>query len=120
MAASTMGLRVLLALTSRLSASTKGPVACGSAAWPCVEASTAREIWPDEPAKAAQKDVDARWTLKIRGKVRHRPDGTPLPMIATPVFGYKSHISIDRRFGFIREAVVTSPRLPTDGNSNVW
>ena len=29
-------------------------------------------------------------------------------MIATPVFGYKSHISIDRRFGFIREAAVTS------------
>jgi hypothetical protein len=23
---------------------------------------TADEIWPDEPAKAAQKDTDARWT----------------------------------------------------------
>ena len=44
-------------------------------------------IWPDEPNKAAQKDVDARWTLKIGGKVRLRADGTPLPMIATPVFG---------------------------------
>ena len=40
--------------------------------------------------------------------MRYRPDGTPLPMIAVPVFGYKSHISIDRRFGFIREATVTS------------
>ena len=29
-------------------------------------------------------------------------------MIATPTFGYKSHISIDRRFGFIREGMVTS------------
>ncbi|MEW9856593.1 transposase [Novosphingobium sp. M1R2S20] len=29
-------------------------------------------------------------------------------MIALPVFGYKSHISIDRRFGFIREMAVTS------------
>ena len=29
---------------------------------------TAREIWPNEPNKAAQKDVDARWTLKIGGK----------------------------------------------------
>jgi hypothetical protein len=29
-------------------------------------------------------------------------------MIAMPVFGYKSHISIDRKFGFIREATVTS------------
>jgi IS5 family transposase len=73
---------------------------------------SAGETWPDEPAKAAQKDVDARWTLKIGGKVRHRPDGTPLPMIATPVFGYKSHISIDRRFGFIREAAVTSAAAP--------
>ena len=73
---------------------------------------SAVEIWPDKPAKAAQKDVSARWTLKIGGKVRHRPDGTPLPMIATPVFGYKSHISIDRRFGFIRESAVTSASAP--------
>jgi len=73
---------------------------------------SAAEIWPDEPNKAAQKDVDARWTLKIGGKVRYRADGTPLPQIATPVFGYKSHISIDRRFGFIRQGVVTSAAAP--------
>ena len=92
---------------------------------------TAREIWPDQPNKAAQKDVSARWTLKIGGKVRYRPDGTPLPMIAVPVFGYKSHISIDRQFGFIREYAVTSAseadgrmlrRLVTTGNTSgdVW
>ncbi len=52
----------------------------------------AGEIWPDEPNKAAQKDINARWTLKIGGKVRNRPDGTPLPMIAVPAFGYKCHI----------------------------
>ncbi|MEO0923001.1 MAG: transposase, partial [Pseudomonadota bacterium] len=69
---------------------------------------TAQEIWPSEPNKAAQKDTNARWTLKIGGKIRYRPDGTPLPQIALPVFGYKSHISIDRRFGFIRQASVTS------------
>lgn len=69
---------------------------------------SARQIWPDQPNKAAQKDVDARWTLKIGGKIRHRPDGTPLPQIALPVFGYKSHISIDRRFGFIRAGETTS------------
>ena len=40
--------------------------------------------------------------------MRYRPDGTPLPMIAVPVFGYKSHISIDRGFGFIRESAVTA------------
>jgi IS5 family transposase len=36
---------------------------------------TAAEIWPDKPAKAAQKDTDARWTLKTsKGKVE--ADGT--------------------------------------------
>ena len=69
---------------------------------------SAKAIWPDEPNKAAQKDIDARWMLKIGGKVRYRADGTPLPMIALPFFGYKSHISIDRRFGFIRKGTVTS------------
>jgi IS5 family transposase len=43
------------------------------------EGRSAQEIWPDAPNKAAQKDTDARWTLKIGGKVRYRPDGTPLP-----------------------------------------
>jgi hypothetical protein len=61
-----------------------------------------------KPDKAHQKDVDARWTVKIGGKISYRPDGTPLPQIATPVFGDKSHISIDRRFGFIRKGAVTS------------
>lgn len=59
----------------------------------------AKQIWPGKPN---QKDVDACWTVKVGGKIRYRPDGTPLPQIAAPVFGYKSHISIDRRFGFIR------------------
>lgn len=72
------------------------------------EGRSASEIWPDRPNKAAQKDTDANWTLKIGGKVRYRADGTPLPMIAVPVFGYKSHISIDRRHGFIRESAVTA------------
>lgn len=44
--------------------------------------------------------------------MRYREDGTPLPMIATPVFGYKSHISIDRRYGFIRAAAVTCASHP--------
>lgn len=68
---------------------------------------TAAEIWPDKPAKAAQKDVDARWTLK-RSKARHDGDTPrPGPEIAIPVFGYKSHIGIDRRFGLIRTWLVT-------------
>ena len=52
--------------------------------------------------------MDARWTLKVGGKVRRRPDGTPLLMIAVPVFGYKSHIGIARRYGFIRTSAVTA------------
>ena len=72
----------------------------------------AKEIWPDKPNKAVQKDVDARWTLKSGGKIRHRADGTRLAQIATPVFGYKSHISIDRKYGFIRKATVTSAAAP--------
>jgi hypothetical protein len=66
-----------------------------------------KQIWRGKPNKAYQKVVDARWTVKIGGKIRYRLDGTPLPQIATPVFGYKFHISIDRRFGFIRKAAVT-------------
>ena len=75
---------------------------------------TAKEIWPDHPNKAAQNDTNARWTLKVGGKVRYRPDGTPLPQIALPVFGYKSQISIDRKFGFIRGSTVT-PAADADG-----
>nr|WP_234810830.1 transposase [Sphingobium herbicidovorans] len=73
-----------------------------------IKSGKSAEIWPDEPNKAAQKDTDARWTLKIGGKVRHREDDTPLLMIALPVFSYKSHISSDRRYGFMREMAVTS------------
>ena len=69
---------------------------------------SATHIWRGKLNKAHQKDVDARWAVKIGGKIRYRPDGTLLPQIATPVFGYNSHISIDQRFGFIRKAAVTS------------
>ena len=87
----------------------------------------------DEKAaiKAAQKDTNARWTLKISGKVRYRLDGTALPMIAIPTCGYKSHIAIDRRYSFIRSFAVTSAAhgdgkvlrrvVTTDNTSgNVW
>lgn len=57
--------------------------------------------WKDRPAKLRQKDRDARWTLK-RGRRKRGPNGVLMAPIATPVFGYKSHISTDRRHGFIR------------------
>ena len=67
---------------------------------------TAAEIWPEKPAKARQKDVDARWTLKVT-KAKPAEDGKPRVDIAIPVFGYKSHISIDRRHGLIRRGKIT-------------
>ncbi len=66
----------------------------------------ALEIWPDEPAKAAQKDTDARWTVKA-GKGKIESDGTVERDLAIPAFGYKSPIGIDRRHGFIRRHKVT-------------
>lgn len=64
------------------------------------------EDWAAKPAKLRQKDRDARWTL-VFGKARLREDGTRHADIAIPVFGYKSHASIDRRHGFIRKWDVT-------------
>lgn len=66
----------------------------------------AAEIWPDKPARARQKDTDARWTVKF-SKARPGPDGKPQIDIAIPTYGYKSHISIDRRHGVIRRGLTT-------------
>lgn len=66
----------------------------------------ADEIWPDKPAKAAQKDVDARWTVKF-AKARPAANGKPQIDIAIPSFGYKNSISICRGFGFIRTSKTT-------------
>ncbi len=68
---------------------------------------SASEVWPDQPAKAAQKDTDARWTVKT-GR-RKNPAGSQrrVPDIAIPVFGYKNHVVIDRAYGFIRGSAVT-------------
>ena len=53
-------------------------------------------------ARIAERPLDA----ESGGKVRYRPDGTQLPMIAVPVSGYKNNVSIDRRYGFIRGSAV--------------
>lgn len=59
--------------------------------------------WKAKPAKLRQKDRDARWTVKF-SKAKERPDGSKPPVdIAIPTFGYQNHISIDKRFGFIRK-----------------
>uniref|UniRef100_H6SKU7 Transposase, IS4 n=1 Tax=Pararhodospirillum photometricum DSM 122 TaxID=1150469 RepID=H6SKU7_PARPM len=64
------------------------------------------EEWRDKPAKLRQKDRDARWTVEFsKGKVRE--GGTPQGDITIPHFGYKNHVSIDRKHGIIRRALVT-------------
>jgi transposase, IS5 family len=65
------------------------------------------EDWESNPAKLRQKDRDARWTVKFT-KAKPKEDGSlPAVDLAIPVFGYQSHISIDRGFGFIRKWAAT-------------
>ncbi len=61
------------------------------------------EDWQDKPSKLSHKDRHARWTLKFT-KAKRQDDGTiPSTDLAIPFFGYKSHISIDRKFRLIRK-----------------
>jgi transposase, IS5 family len=65
------------------------------------------EGWADKPKKLAQKDCDARWTVKY-SKAKPREDGSLPPVdLAIPAFGYKNHVSIDRGFGLIRKWTTT-------------
>jgi IS5 family transposase len=58
--------------------------------------------WKDKPARLAQKDRDARWTVKYT-KAKPREDGSLPPVdLAIPAFGYKNHIAVDRAHGLIR------------------
>jgi transposase, IS5 family len=86
--------------------------------------------WRDKPAKLAQKDRDARWTVKW-SKGKPADDGSPRMDLAIPAFGYKNHLGIDRRHGLIRTWLVTDaarhdgaqmPALVSMANtaSDVW
>ena len=57
-----------------------------------IKAGESPQEWEGQPHKQCQKDVDARWTKK--NGVSH--------------YGYKNHISIDARYGFIRRYEVTN------------
>jgi len=59
------------------------------------EGKRADEIWPEKPAKARQKDTDARWTVKF-SKARPAADGKPQIDIAIPAFGYPGRMSQTR------------------------
>jgi transposase, IS5 family len=71
-----------------------------------IKAGLIPQEWKDMPAKLRQKDRDARWTVKV-SKTKVKEDGTRQVDIAVPVFGYQSHVSIDRRHGLIRRWAVT-------------
>jgi hypothetical protein len=52
-------------------------------------------------------DTEGRWTLK-RGRKRSAEPSAPHERtrseLVIPVFGYKNHLGIDRRHGFIRSS----------------
>jgi len=59
--------------------------------------------WQDKPSKLSHKDRHARWTLKFT-KAKRQDDGAiPATDLAVSFFGYKSHISIDRKFPLVRK-----------------
>ncbi len=59
------------------------------------------EEWKEHPSKVSQKDRDARWVVKYsKAKVKN---GEKAIDLATPYFGYKNHISMDKRYGFVRK-----------------
>ena len=62
--------------------------------------------WEDKPAKLRQKDRDARWTVK-HTKAKPQEDGAKLIDLAIPEFGYKNHVSADKRHRLIRKWAVT-------------
>ena len=57
------------------------------------EGRTAREIWTDKPNKAVQKDVDARWLLRVKGKTGS--DGKPGQQTVETKYGYSLGVSVD-------------------------
>jgi IS5 family transposase len=88
------------------------------------------EAWKDKPAKLAQKDRDARWTVKF-SKGKPDENGASRIDLAVPAFGYKNHITIDREHGLIRTWTATDaarhdgaqlPNLVSKNNtaSSVW
>lgn len=57
-----------------------------------IKAGEIPEGWDDEPAMQRQKDIDARWTMKN----------------GQSYYGYKNHISVDRKHKLVRCYTVTS------------
>jgi len=77
-----------------------------------IKAGEIPEGWQDKPAKLAQKDRDARSTVKYSKAKQPTQTSTSAATrqheIAIPMFGYNNHAGIDRAPGFIRGGTVTS------------
>jgi len=76
--------------------------------------------WQDKPSKLSHKDRHARWTLKFTKATRQEDGITPAADLAIPFSGYKSHISIDRKFRLIRrwkatDAAASDGARPREG-----
>lgn len=63
------------------------------------------ESW--SKVKTAQIDRDGRWTLKRGRKRPPSVDERVATELVVPCFGYKNHVTIDRRHGFVRRYTVT-------------
>jgi IS5 family transposase len=59
------------------------------------------EGWAEKSAKLRQKDRVPAGQVKLN-KAKPREDGAPQVDVAIPAFGYKNHVSVDRRHGLIR------------------
>jgi hypothetical protein len=64
------------------------------------------DAWKAKPAKLAQKDRDARWTIRW-SKAKPAEDGAKRIDLAVPAFGYKNYVGINRRHGLIRTWTAT-------------
>lgn len=80
-----------------------------------IKAEEIPDDWEKNPNKRSQKDVDARWTKK-----NHKS-----------YYGYKDHINIDVKYGFIRQQSVTDAAVhdsqaletvldPDNADDGVW
>ena len=82
---------------------------------------------PDRSAASTDQSCGTRIATRAGRSNKPRADGsTPTIDLAIPLFGYQNHVSIDRRFGFIRRWAATEAayegrrryRLPIGGRGS--
>ncbi|GAN62608.1 transposase [Acetobacter indonesiensis NRIC 0313] len=75
--------------------------------------------WQDKPSMLSHKDRHVRWILKFTKAKRQEDESIPATYLAILFFGYKSHISIDRKFLLIRKWKATDAAT-SDGARVCW